>query len=115
MLKDIQKFSKHLSSLKRDFSAYIKNKDIPLDERWEMFKTAPDCLSEHSKWIEHFPETFQEFERNLYQQHDRGRFESIHIVEDYLGDNPEKWSKESIDEMKEHFLKENLKTFDYDW
>lgn len=33
-------------AIKNDFVAFIKNKSIPLDERWDMFKKSPNIIKE---------------------------------------------------------------------
>jgi len=46
-----QELQKESDKLKREFSSYISNKDIPLHQRWKTFCKAPDELSNHERYL----------------------------------------------------------------
>ena len=66
MQKKIKALSKRIDKVKKEFEVYVKDKTIPLEERWNLFVEAPDSLSEVTDWIQHFKiENFNE--RDMYE------------------------------------------------
>lgn len=115
MFKDIENLNKHIESLKPYFEEYIKNQNIPLEERWEMFLRSNDCLSKHINSIFHFPfilPSGQELNDSLLKDCSRGRFLMKDIVEFSCS---EQWENEFLDKIKEYILEQNVKSFDFDW
>ena len=112
--------NKSIAELKKEFETYIKDKSIPLEERWDLFVEAPDSLSKMKGWIQHFK--IQNLnERIVYEEYSRNQncyaVDFIERATDTLTDND--LSSEQIEEisnaLKEHFLSKNLKCFQYDW
>lgn len=118
MFKDIETLNKHIKSLKPYFEEYIKNQNIPLEERWEIFLRSTDCLSKHDSFIFHFPFVLpngsdrDDVDVHLYENHIRGSFKMEDIVEQL---SEEQWEFEFIDKIKEYILEHNVKSFDFDW
>lgn len=125
-----------VASVKLDFSIYISNEQIPLEERWEVFSKAPHYLKE-------------ECGTNIFDYQDSGmdivgydciihaeRYQVVDVVEKvqwleelfieyayYRDEDPDTYhqvtvllnSGYSLRELKEHILKHNAGYFTYDW
>ena len=113
--------NKSIAELKKEFETYIKDKSIPLEERWDLFVEAPDSLSEVTDWIQHFKiENFNE--RDMYE--DLSKSQNVFAV-DFVERAIDGFTYENIlssaqieeisNALKEHFLSKNLKCFQYDW
>jgi hypothetical protein len=58
LVEKMKEYDKHKAALeveakqlKRDFELYIRDKSIPLVERWAFFESADDAFKNHSRWI----------------------------------------------------------------
>lgn len=134
----------HITQVKMDFVEYIKDKKIPLEDRWNLFMEAPNILSESGAWIQHF-HNIDDFDEDTYYE-GKSRHETCHVVDvvehafyqlddalaeeirlldlsdpDDLKEIEEKKqeyearTKKTQTELKEHFLANNLKSFEFDW
>ena len=122
MEQEIEKLGENHERVMKQFTFMIKDRSIPLDIRWKLFVEAPDYLSNHTRWIEHFEfEGGKEFEKSLYRDHQRGSFDAADVVEG----GSESWDSATqtaipadekfVSDLKEHFLQKNLKSFEFDW
>lgn len=134
MKSRIKQVTKEVEQLKKDFALAIKDKSVPLDDRWDLFSEAPDWLSKHEGFIVHFPfrkmPNGEDIDRWMYDGHSRGSLSTMNVVERVEG---EQWQhdgsssykesnytkfhypKEFVDQMKEFFLDNNIKSWEYDW
>ena len=121
MQKKIKALSKRIDKVKKEFEVYVKDKTIPLEERWNLFVEAPDSLSEVTDWIQHFKiENFNE--RDMYE--DLSKSQNVFAV-DFVERAIDGFTYENIlssaqieeisNALKEHFLSKKLKCFQYDW
>jgi hypothetical protein len=63
-IKDrVNLLNNEIDFLKPAFEAYIKDKSIPLEERWNVFITANDALSNHSTYIDDLQDQINEIKR----------------------------------------------------
>lgn len=114
--------------LKKQYLKYIQNKDLPIDDRWEIFKAAPLEFKENEPWIQSFDiedkiGAFPWFELwgsnrnetiNLIEFIDGIEFDDETGLSDLFGID-EQFSVELLNEFKEEILQKNLVSFDLDW
>jgi hypothetical protein len=124
------------------FQDYIKDKNHPLDERWNIFVNAPEFLKRHKHFIEHFKsfEVFKHQHRNQLEDDltinsDLQRGAVIRIIDwdeifldNYLGeneddpdqmqwmaDNNQAFTRAVYDNWREEVLAQNLGSIKFDW
>ncbi len=105
--------------LKPDFAEYIKDRTIPLQQRWYLFSIANDRLSKNDIYLVHFEDKIGESDiENMGDSRNRG--ETIYTVEWVEGlvedmssefDEPDNM----LDPLREEILQKNLKSFCFDW
>jgi 2-iminoacetate synthase ThiH len=129
-LRDLfQAFNEDKEELKRDLEEYITFPAHSLELRWQMFKDAPPELSNHNRWI------YDGFNKILDPGKACGRWigdldlerhtkmsivdmveEEFSKLEDYnLDIYPGTQEEDFLDKIKEQVLKDNIKSFIYDW
>lgn len=129
MIQDIMQrisyIANDIDSVKDHFAEVIKDKSIPLDDRWGLFKSAPDYLKEHSDWIEDFDQFNFEPTCDDYERH--RKVDMVAVVERVEEDGLEwdevlkEYKKPTIEQVedtnkfKEHILSINLGSFIMDW
>lgn len=109
--------------LKAEYVEYIKDKTIPLDDRWEAFRAAPSEFKEHSSWVEHFDaERLLPAREIAWYDFGYERHQTVYMydfvcdtLDDMLDDFDEDEKKKIVDAFKEAVLQRNLESFDYDW
>ena len=120
--EDISQVTFLLGEAKKKFEEYIKDKSVPLEERWEFFCLAPGFLKERDGSIVNFKVlddcNIEYFEGDMYYQ----KYEEIHTeslverLEEELEELSERGlTREGIDEIKEEILSQNLGSFKLDW
>lgn len=122
-------FKEVKSELKKDFEEFITNTIFGLDVRWKMFLDAPAELSNHSQWIYRgFDKILSPNESDVNWVDDSGWSEKggnvdlLDSINDLFSD-PEEYGisypgiKENgfINKLKEQLMKDNTKSFTYDW
>ena len=120
IFEKVEDLNKQLLVLKAEFSAFVCDKSIPLDERWESFCTAPPSLTEKSPWVW----SFNCVEINWYHDFNTEKHETVSLsdfINDQLselieedGVEREKWEP-LIPLLKEEILAANTREFVYDW
>lgn len=120
-----------IESLKEPFEQTIKNKEIPLNERWELWCDSPVELKQTQCWIVRFaslPEDFVGIDGSIPTERRETVF-PVDIVSQiqydlttyerhpdwYDDDYIEELRKINLDNLKEEILEMNLWSFDYDW
>ena len=122
MLARVLQYLKEGETIKPDWTKFIVNKKIPLDERWEVFLAAPSewsidqnsgdipikCLSQI------FDSPYDDFHM------DRGSAMDMTELFEYLDQkladgDPEKLTQKLIDKAKEEVMQANLGSWEYDW
>jgi hypothetical protein len=114
---------------KENLVLVLADKDLPLEERWELFVNSPDMLKNHRSDIVHF----KCIDKGGYFDWQQGtfnyeRYETVNLVDvihrlEHSGDYflKKKPGKEFladpkfIEEFKEEILSMNLASFVYDW
>lgn len=133
IMNDVQNM---VDAAKEDFKAVIKDKSIPLKDRWELFSHAPAGFSEQDPWIWN-PEALKPLGRspwrdliwaerhrviNLVDQLSDWIYEYGIIPED--GDAPYEGREEGDEDrltpeivlaLVEEVLENNIVSFTYDW
>ena len=121
-----QKLDIYLSdtlSLKQELEQYITDKSVSLEDRWDLWISAPSTLKIVEPWIVHFkslPEHFIMYDGELHAE----RYQTIYTYEiiDKLEEGD--WNSVEqvsipydidIDAVKEEILSHNLGSFVYDW
>ncbi len=119
-----------VKEVKNEFAEFIKDKSIPLDERWEFFKEAPEYLKNKSSYIEHFDaETLlEEGEIVWYDEFYIERYQECELVnvissiedrinskDDYPHSRGADYSVEFLEAFKEEILQKNMHSFVHDW
>jgi hypothetical protein len=110
----VEDLNKQIEAIKSEFAAYIADKSIPLDERWEVFMNAPDNLQGSSPWIQRFkglPKDFVGYDGPVYAE----RYQTVDV--EYILDVISEIDPSKIDVVafKEDVLSKNLYSFKYDW
>jgi hypothetical protein len=122
-----------LASVKTDFAKVIRDKSIPLDERWELFKNAPSEFKNHNQWIYDFTLKGMSSRFSLWQEYEVERHSHVDLIDiigmvehDVNAHNKgeeleycftEKLVKipDIVIQMKEELLLGNMASFTYDW
>jgi len=109
--------------LKDRFLAFISDKSVPLDERWEAFKEAPSEFLYQQSWMYHFKSEalLPEKEIEWYEGGDESfyveRHQTVYMI-DFLDDwvlDKESFTPEIIAAFKEEVLENAMESFEYDW
>jgi hypothetical protein len=115
------------AELKRELEEYITAPHFSLDLRWQMFLDAPIDLSNHETSIYHGLDFINQGDENSEPWHrvryaERGWIiELVDLISDLESKNSSylKWPcfKEEgfVNKVKEQLLKDNIKSFTYDW
>lgn len=119
--EDITQVMFLLGEAKKKFKKYIKDKSVPLEERWEFFTIAPDFLKDHKGWVESFKilddkgiEYYDDFGYERYR-----RVDTEDLVAT-LFECLEEWkdrelTEGDIHEIMEEILLKNMGSFTHDW
>lgn len=132
MQSKLTQYQQLLGEIKKDYQSVIIDKSIPLDERWEFFKSAPAELKQHSPFSFHlqaFPSSW-----NWYSDYDCERHQTIDLfdlvseleedaeslangdeamyfyTEKILNKNPN-----AVSEIKEEMMSLNISSLTHDW
>jgi hypothetical protein len=115
----VEALNKQIADIKEEFVAYIKDKNIPLEVRWEVFMKVPANLRGTSPWFERFeglPEEFIGYDGPVYAE--RHQTVDMEFILDILGEIEDcDVDPAGIDivAFKEDVLSKNLYSFTYDW
>lgn len=113
-----------------DYKQFITLKNVPLAERWSVFKMAPISWKDAQSWIMNFEiEQKLDCEIDWFDEFYFERRETVNMIDfverlqwelEYDGGPSEKmkrggWTKELIEEFMEEIMQKNLGSFDLDW
>ncbi len=110
MKEKIQQLKDLKQELTLELKEWVKDKTIPLDERWDLFFQSD--LGDHRTWIEDFKNLDSD---NIAKNRDVNRHETIYL------DTIEEWYIKSIedsekyDEFREDVLSKFIQSFEWDW
>jgi len=115
MKEKIEIFNEEKKSLKKEVKGYVKDKKIPLEERWNVFILSE--LGDHSSYYEE-PKGINWNKYTLYDDFHTDKY-AVLKVDDMLetaieNDIIKQGSKEEID-FKEYFLSKFIYSFENDW
>lgn len=127
LLDEIIEF-KSKSALREKYQKYIVDKNIPLNDRWAVFKEAPIEWKKTDSCYVTFKVASKLPSREIvwYNDFHKDRYQTVDMVDlvDTIKDNI-KWSKdkkewegwnlELVEELMEEILSKNLDSFIYDW
>jgi hypothetical protein len=106
MKEKIEKFLKLKKDLTSELKKWVKDKSIPLEERWDVFVDSElwenDCYIIHSDVLD--------LDR-CYSNMDRHETINVEWILEYFSDEP----KEKLDKFKEEILENFIYSFTYDW
>jgi hypothetical protein len=127
----VANFESEMLQLKSNLEIFIKDRDIPLVDRWDIWRKSPDCLK-NTCWhsynmllgkIDLIDRACNDLERRetidvvdfLYNEVD-----SIYCeLEDELGEGNApprgEWEPEGLEVLQEKILADNMGFFCYDW
>lgn len=136
----VEQMRETVKAVKSDFEVFIVDKSIPLDERFDVWLSAPTELKNHQSWIVHFKCLHDDavgYDGFVYNAE---RHETVQIDElfdcikesyaEYLEGEPDgtcdwslRWYKNkqkvfenfNLSDLKEEVLEMNLGSFEYDW
>lgn len=129
-LKDIAEYEvskARLLQIKPEYVLYIKDRTIPLEERWNVFQHMPEFMKQSGGWVEYIPiledsgiEWYDDFYIDRYQTVELNKIiERIkeELDDEYKGDLYEKIKDipNLVDEIKEWVLENNIYSFINDW
>lgn len=103
----ISSVQKEMHSIKNDFQALIKNVDIPLDERWAVFKMAPSELKHGYSWVQHFDfeDSFAEIVGEEFTWYDTFYAERHQTV----------YASNILNHLEDRIVKEGKDISEYNW
>lgn len=120
IFEKVEDLNKQLLVLKAEFSVFLSDKTIPLNERWDLFRKAPAGLVETSPWVW----SFECIEIRWYDEFNIDRHETVSLVslmDDWIAERieddeyeREKWES-LVPLMKEEILASNTREFTFDW
>ena len=107
MKEKIEQLAKQKQELTVELREWVKDKSIPLDERWDVFFASG--LGSHIGSIEEFVNLNSDDYCDNMQRH-----EIVHLgdVSDWVGSLT---SDEAYDEFREDVLSKFIKSFEWDW
>lgn len=113
MKEEIELFLQNKDELTEKLKIWVKDKSIPLDERWDLFIKSD--LGEHSRYVERFNcKLGDHFVENLENKYETN---NVSEILDFANYDPEddSYSEEDIIEFKENVLDKFIKSFEFDW
>lgn len=118
--ENIAHLERQIKETKAEFSEYIKDKNIPLKERWKLFKKAPDYLKKHESWIMNFDaeSLLEDGEIVWYDDCYVERYSTVDttsMIEWFSESDRKKFTKDFIEALREEILQKNLGSFVNDW
>lgn len=106
-----------IRELKKQFETVIRDKSIPLEERWALFVWAPITFKNTSSWVEDFDsEKLLGSKIFWYDDLYYERYETVNttdMIERFK--EKEEFTPEIIDAFKEEILQKNLGSWVNDW
>lgn len=108
MKEKIEEFLKQKQQLTPELKEWVKDKSIPLEERWEVFFKSE--LGENSTYYEEFEHFFNEVYCNRLNKYQTLKLKD---VEEY--DWFPELSHEELIEFKEDVLSRFINSFKWDW
>lgn len=128
MLAKIQKYIADGEQIKQAFVTYIKDKSIPLEERWKTFGAAPFEFKNQDSSVVYFKveNTLSEGEIVWYDDFNIEKYETVEMfqfinrqIEDlaspYRDKNKEQFTLEFFTAFKEEVLDKNMHSFKFNW
>ena len=120
-VKSVEATKQTGEALKLVYLDLITDKNIPLDERWNVFTKAPSFWQEHDLSVPSFS-IEAEREINWYDDFNIEKRETVDLIdiikqleEDIKRGFATGWTLELANQLKEDILKQNLGSFEYDW
>lgn len=115
-LELFKKIRSETAKVNKYFADYIKNESINLDERWAVFKDAPESLKEHDTFVVHFTWEVTHGGISWYDDFYKDKYALVYMVEIVEQmEEQENYSVAQVDDMKAEILSKNLSSFEYDW
>jgi hypothetical protein len=122
----LKSFETQRKTFKKEFEKIIKNKKIPLADRWLLWEDAPDALKEHDTFIHRGDNTkggqaFNEWREGFDDM--RGGFDvasmisddAYHVAHPDEVDEYEDEREQDVELIMEYILKANIGSFEWDW
>ncbi len=111
MKEKIENYLTNKEKLKTDLKEWVKDKSIPLDERFEVF--IKSNLGDHRR----FSESFNCKLGNVYLDYLEQRYETQKVDEiiDFYNEYKEKFTETDLITFKENVLEKFVKSFEFDW
>jgi hypothetical protein len=125
----IKEFVKYQNTIKQEFLKAIRDKSVPIAERWEFWCDAPSALKDFSQFSVKFPC----MGKNFHWTHDMwfDRYQTVDLedvvlelensVQEQCDDLEQQFHRklfrhpEVLDQLKEEILSRNLEYFVFDW
>ncbi len=106
MKEKIEGFLQEKEHLTKELQAYVVNKDIPLEERWDLFIGSD--LGVHKSF-------YQDFIHAKARDVSGERYSNTDVDEILEFMEDDNYSEKQINEFKEDALKKFIKSYNYDW
>jgi hypothetical protein len=116
MIHEINKHLAERAKLKKELKEWVKNKDIPLETRWDIFIMSE--LGDHKIYIERFNCNIgNDYIENLESRYTTEYVESIldWVEEQVTDDETPVYTEEDIIKFKENVLEKFIYSFEFDW
>lgn len=127
----VANFEAELDLVKLELESYIRDKSLPVSDRWDVWKKAPDCLKNQKCFYydmyldggcltDSLSDDYSRHETiNTADFIDRiveiKYFEYTENVPEDKCPNIDTWEPEGMDMLKEKILADNMGSFIYDW
>lgn len=101
--------------VKPQFEKVIADKTIPLEDRWNLFVSAPSHMCNDRPFSQHVNINGREI--SWYDDFGKDRYEHVDMVAavEWMEDCFDQWGTDQVNEMKEYILTHNLRSFTNDW
>lgn len=118
MKEKIEQFLKEKEILTEELKEWVKDKSIPLEERWEVFVKSE--LGERISYYEQFEGVesdgyYDNYYIEKYQTVTTGQLFEIASKPTYTNKEPELNTQEQKDSFREDVLDKFIKSFENDW
>jgi hypothetical protein len=125
MPSQFEAWERDTQKLKSLLETLLKNKEIPLEQRWELFLRAPDAFKNTHPWIIHPEEDIPGLTEITWFDDYYDKHETV-VLSDWVeriemdhGHKPNDAYMQSkykhLDDIKEWILERNLHSFILDW
>lgn len=116
-ISKVKQLETQVSVIKKLIEEYLANTNEPIDERWALYQALSSFLRNHVSYVQDFLVKTDGTFLELCEVSDHFNRHELIKVHDFLEDWAGAIVKHGVDPVatKEHILKNNLGSFEFDW